>query len=218
MKLAIGIVAAVAVLAAPQRAAAQESEAAWFVGGLAGATFGTEGSAAIAARGGVRVAPNLFVIGEVGRIGDVMPRSLQEDLDEIIGDVENELGGAVDLEFSIPATYGFGGIRFVQPRDRFRLFVEGGVGLGHVSLSLDKAEFLGVDVTDELETFLESGDVSETKLLLAAGGGVNLPVGSRLTVDVGYRFMRIAAGDTSVGVDSPSIHTSVVYAAVNFWP
>jgi hypothetical protein len=55
----------------------------WFVGGLGGVTFGTVTSGAVGAQFGVQVRPHLFVIGEAGRMHNVMQREIDDLLDSL---------------------------------------------------------------------------------------------------------------------------------------
>jgi hypothetical protein len=175
----------------------------WFVGGLGGVTFGTVSSGAVGAQFGVQVRPNIFVIGEIGRIGNVTPSSIQDLVDEIVAEAPD-----LDLEMSAPATYGFGGVRFVMPRQPVSPFVEGGVGFGHISLKIDKAEVFGIDLKDLFADEFGAED-SSTELLLTLGGGVHGRLSGSLGLDVGYRYIRIAT-------DDPAVNTSMLYAAIKF--
>ena len=55
-----------------------------FVGGLGGITFGTEPSSVFAGQGGVRIARQLVVFGEVGRMQNVLPDDVQDQIDEFV--------------------------------------------------------------------------------------------------------------------------------------
>jgi hypothetical protein len=198
------------LLIAPATAAAQSDSGspAWFVGGLGGMTFGTVTSGAVGGQVGFKVAPNLFIIGEAGRIRNVTPRELQDELDLFIALLEIELGVPVSFDVSLPVTYGFGGIRWQEPGRSLAPFAEGGVGFGHISLKIDKASVLGLDLSNEVEEAV-GDEANETKILFAFGGGVTTALGEAARLDIGYRYTRIAAGN-------PAINSSMVYAAVKF--
>ena len=53
-----------------------------FVGGLGGVTFGTATSSAIAGQVGVRISRDLFVIGEIGRMWDVTPSEVSDEIED----------------------------------------------------------------------------------------------------------------------------------------
>jgi opacity protein-like surface antigen len=120
--------------------------------------------------------------------------------------LEFELGVSVNVDISVPATYGFGGVRWIQPRTPVAPFLEAGGGVGRIKLSIDRAEIMGIDVSGLIED--ELGDeVSDTKFLFVIGGGVNARLATSFSVDAGYRFLRIATED-------PAINTSMVYVAI----
>jgi hypothetical protein len=196
------------LLVMPAIASAQADAAApaWFVGGLGGLTFGTVTSGAVGGQVGFKIAPNLFVIGEVGRMRNVMPKEISDDLDDFVDLLELELGVPISFDVSLPATYGFGGVRWMAPGRRVSPFVEAGVGAGHISLSVDKAAVLGIDVSDEIDDELGE-DANATKFLIALGGGVSASLSRTVWLDLGFRYTRIATED-------PSINSSMVYAAV----
>lgn len=187
-------------------AAAQET---WkgFVGGLGGVTFGTVTSGAVAGQGGVRVAEGLYVIGEVGYMRNVLPKELRDELDDLVDELEYEFGGPITVDVSVPSLYGFGGLRWSPAAGALAPFVEGGVGVGNISLKVDKAEAFGIDFSDELEDELDSEDLNATKFLLALGGGLTARISNAVAADVGFRYTRIATED-------PAINSSMVYGAV----
>ena len=81
-----------------------------FVGGVAGITFASETSSVFAAQAGGRVARQLFVFGEFGRMQNVLPDDAQDDLDDAVEFLEDQLGTTVSLDVRVPAFYGLGGI------------------------------------------------------------------------------------------------------------
>jgi hypothetical protein len=178
----------------------------WFVGGLAGVTFGTVSSGAVGAQFGRQIRPNLFVIGEAGRMGNVMPKSVKDLLDALTDSTDF----SAVLEVSAPATYAFGGLRYIQQRPQpIAPFVEAGVGIGHISFKIDRAEFDGVDFTEELRDELAAEDLNSTQFLMAIGFGVHGRLRESLGLDVGYRYTRIFT-------DDPSVNASMIYAAIKF--
>ena len=183
-----------------------------FVGGLGGLTFGTATSSAIAGQVGVRVSRDLFVIGEVGRMWDVTPSEVSDEIETGIDFLEQQ-GIPVNLEFTVPAFYGFGGMRWAQSGRRVNPFVEGGVGFARLTGEVS-GTIGGVNVDDFLEEFdSELGDFSSNEVLIAFGGGANIRLTPTVSLDAGYRFTHIFVNDP-VAVDEPTVNTSMVYAAV----
>jgi opacity protein-like surface antigen len=192
----------VAVPAAAQGTSAPTA----FVGGLGGLTFGTATSSAIGGQVGVRIGRDIFVIGEIGRIQDVLPSSIADQIEEGIDFLE-EQGVPVNIEFRAPATYGFGGIRWAQSGGgRVSPFVEGGAGFARLTGDVT-GTIAGIDVSEFIEDELSLGDLSSTEFLVAVGGGANIGITSGVSVDAGYRFTRIFAEE-----EAPN--TSMIYAAV----
>jgi opacity protein-like surface antigen len=196
-------------LAAP--AAAQDPPAPrMFAGGLAGVTFGTETSSAIAGQFGVRIARDLFVIGEFGRMQNVLPDEVADQLPLAEEFLEGLLGLPVNIEIKAPALYGFGGVRWAQSGRRVAPFAEAGLGFAHLTGDL---KVNGVDIENLLEEFgADFGDVSDlstNEFLLAFGGGVNIALTQMMSVDAGYRFTRIFTEESAP-------NTSMVYGAVKF--
>ena len=179
-----------------------------FVGGVAGITFASETSSVFAAQAGGRVARQLFVFGEFGRMQNVLPEEAQGDLDDATEFLESQLGTTVDLDVRVPAIYGLAGIRW-SPDDRIAPFLEAGAGFARLSLDLT-AEVAGIDVTDEVEDQLDREDLEVTEFLLAFGGGLNTRLTERIRLDIGYRYNRVFT-------DDPAIDVNMAYAALKFW-
>jgi hypothetical protein len=203
MKTIASLGAILFLLAAP--ASAQNERG--FVRGLGGLTFGTESSTVFGAGLGWNIGPNLQITADVGRMQNVMPSEIQEELDLFLALTELELGVPIEFEATIPAVYFTGGVRLNVPTmQRFRPFVEAAGGVGRISADFH-VEIDGEDVTDVLteEVDLEP----ESKFMLMFGGGLAFDLSQNLGVDVGYRFHRIFT-------DDPAINASAAYAAVRW--
>jgi opacity protein-like surface antigen len=203
--LALAAVCATVIAGAPAVAQAQNRG---FIGGLGGITFGTETSSVLAGQGGVRIARQLVVFGEIGRMQNVLPGEIQDQIDEFVRMFEAETGVDALLEAKVPAFYGMGGIRWSNDA-LLAPFVEGAMGFANLSIDLH-AEIDGVDVSDQADELIEEEDLDATKFLLAFGGGINARLAEQVRLDIGYRYTRIFTED-------PAINTSTVFAAVKFW-
>lgn len=199
-------------LAAPVAALAQSSNTppSGFVGVLGGLTFASTTSTGVAGNGGIRIAPDVFVIGEVGFMRNVAPTEFTDAIDDLADATQAQLGVPVTLEMSVPELYGFGGVRWNPARGRLSPFVESGVGVGRVTLKLDKAEIQGTDVRDMVEDEIAGDTPSSTGILFVVGGGVNARMSASTSVDVGIRYTRLAVDDPS------SINAVMVYGALKF--
>src|SRR5690606_31841062 len=138
---------------------------------------------------------------------NVLPKELQDDIDAMADLLSVAYGAPIDIRLSVPATYGFGGLRWTPPTGVVVPFIEGGVGVGRLSARVDEAEVLGVDFSDLVEAELDDEDTNATKFLLALGGGVTFRAARAVALDVGYRYTRIAT-------DDPSVNTSMIYGAL----
>ena len=220
MRIGSVLIGAVMALGLAAPAAAQDPPGPrMFAGGLAGVTFGTETSSAIAGQFGVRIARDLFVIGEFGRMQNVLPDEVADQLPLAEEFLEGILGLPVNIEIKAPALYGFGGIRWAQSGRRIAPFAEAGLGFAHLTGDL---KVNGVDIENILEEFgADFGDVSDlstNEFLLAFGGGVNIGLTRTVSVDAGYRFTRIFTEEFTQLLDAeiPAPNTSMVYGAVKF--
>jgi hypothetical protein len=185
-----------------------------FVGGLGGVTFNTVTSGIFAGRGGVHIGRGLFVIGEVGRAQNVLPKAIEEDLDDAEAFIEDVTGLPVSLELELPATYGFGGVRWVAPGGRrIRPFLEAGVGVAHLAAKIH-ATVAGVPVPQDVIDQFDDLDLDTNEVLLAVGGGVNLGLSRIVSIDAGYRYMRVFLEEAEVSVNS-AVNTSVLYVGVS---
>jgi opacity protein-like surface antigen len=182
-------------------------------GGFAVTSDNTSGD--VVGEAGVRVAPNLFVFGNLGRFENVAPSAFQQTVDATSASLATG-GLGVTGTARVPAWYTMGGVRWIVPTStRIAPYVFGGAGLAHVT---DTATFTyssgtlagatpisGDDVTQQLVSL---GDyvqpASSNAFMLSFGGGVQAPVAPRLVFDVGYRVSRI-------GTDTPFNAQSVTF-------
>jgi len=149
------------------------------------------------------LAPGFEAVGEVGRIGNVLPALADTTL----------AFSRVDLRAS--ATYGEGGMRaFLGSRSAVRPYVEATGGFAHLNVraagfnaTVDDLLALGLDLT------------SRTSPAAGLGGGVTFQSG-RLMLDAGYRYKKIFAHDfvTSLfgGGQDLTSHQVVFGAGVRF--
>jgi opacity protein-like surface antigen len=152
---------------------------------------------------GVRVAPRLFVFGDVGQIHNLQPSAFQPMVD---GTAALLSGTGLDVNGTArePAWYTLGGVRYEAPAlRRVSPYVFGGAGVARVTPA---AQFTfasgtlpgatpapGDDVTQQLTSL---GDFTQpaaaTAPMFSLGGGVEIPVARHLSLDAGYRYSRIA--------------------------
>jgi opacity protein-like surface antigen len=179
-------------------------------GGVAISSDTTSGD--VVAEVGWRIAPNLFVFGDVGQFHNLQPSQLQPTVDS--AEVMLSANGiAVDGTARVPAFHAIGGLRYAFPTGKgFSPYVLGGIGFARLSPT---AEFTyssgtltgftptaGDDVTSELTSLGDfTPPAATTAFMFSLGGGVDVPVAPHLMIDVGYRLSRVQA-DTPVNASS----------------
>jgi hypothetical protein len=172
------------------------------IGGHVGATFGTEAAPFFAGEVAGNITRDLQIYGTVGRMNNVLPSSVQDDLDDVSAFLTALTGVRWDFEATAPAFFGVGGVRYLVPTGgAARPYALGGVGFGAISLKVEEVD-LG-DITDDLVSDGYLDDDAINKLAFEFGGGVLVPFG-RAYVDVGYRFMKF--------VDAEDVNISRAYA------
>lgn len=171
------------------------------VGGQFGATFGTEAAPFFAGEVAANVARDLQIYGTVGRMNNVLPSSIQDDVDAAAAVISVLYRTSVDIDATVPAFFGIGGVRYLVPTGTVaRPYARGGLGFSSVTVNA-KVAVSGVTLDLAEAGFLD--DERFTKLAFEFGGGVFVPFG-RTYLDVGYRFMKL--------VDAEGVNISRAYA------
>jgi opacity protein-like surface antigen len=154
---------------------------------------------------GVRVAPRLFVFGNVGQFHNLQPSDAQPAIDTTTA-MSAAQGLNVIGTGRVPAWYSTGGVRYEVPtRMRVAPYVIGAMGVARLTPKLQftyssgqlpdgSVPVVGSDVTAQLVSAGDLTTLGDTNaLMFTLGGGVQVPVAPRWMVDVGYRFSRVAA-------------------------
>ena len=124
-------------------------------------------------RVGFEIGPGIQVLGEFGRIGDVLPEFVALPL------------SFAPLDLRVSAFYGEGGVRLLAaPRSAVSPYVEGTAGVAHLSYGINVIGFAGDALLKSLNL------VDQRNPIIGAGGGVLLH-GGPLQFDLGYRYKRI---------------------------
>ena len=172
------VIALVMACSIPVLASAQDakSDVHGFVGATAGtATFGTAVSTTFGGRVGLGLTRHIQIVGEGGRLAGFKSAPF-------------ELLGLFTATVRVSAFYGEGGMRFIAvPRPAVRPYAEVTAGVTRLNASLSGP---AVDTS--------SLRINTTRPTFGAGGGVLLDAGP-VSIDVGYRYKRIAPGDTIIG-------------------
>ncbi len=128
--------------------------------------------------GGVsfEIAPGVQVLGEFGRLGNVLPTLVETGL------------AFTRIDLTTSAFYGEGGVRLLAaPRSAVSPYVEGTVGVAHLRFG---ARGPASTTAALLRTALSLVDTRDP--MFGAGGGVLMRAGP-LQVDLGYRYKKILA-------------------------
>lgn len=196
------IILAAIVAAAPASAFAQTHAYVNGAGGFATTTDGT--SEDVLGEAGVRVAPNLFVFGDVGRFHNLQPSAVQPAIDTTVQTL-SAIGVDVTSTSSVPAWYTSGGVRYQIPtRARVTPYVFTSVGMARLTPRAtfsytsgqlgDTPPNTGDDVTSQLVSLGDFTQPAATNaLMISGGGGIEAPIARHLVVDAGYRLSHVNA-------------------------
>jgi hypothetical protein len=150
--------------------------------GLASPNLLSSGS--FGAVAGADLTPNIQAVGEFGRMGNVLPGTMQSILSYSPYDVR------------VSALYGEGGVRLTTGTGAgVRPYVETSAGVARLRT--------GVDGLRGADPYINAalGFMTTTRPLATVGGGVVFQ-GGRVVVDAGYRFSRIFANGSLAGLFS----------------
>jgi hypothetical protein len=178
---ALSIWGALAVaLSVPSVASAQQGQ----FQGFGGLTFGdVTSSSTFGGSIAVPLSDNLQIIGEGGRMTNLMPSLFDTLVDLTPADVR------------VSAWYGEGGLRFIaSPGRAIRPYVETTAGFARLNTGIAGTGSIADAVTNTALRFL-----GRTEPMLGAGGGVVVQ-GGPLVLDLGYRYKKILAGDSWQGL------------------
>ena len=186
MKLPVAVVCLVMVLAAPIPAGAQDRG---FVRAIGGATMGSESGGAFGGTVGVKITPNAQIFGEFGRLQNVLPSSVLDEVEIEAALVANSRAGKSSSTASAKATYGLVGLRMnVRKIGDAQLFLEGGGGAAEVKSShsalIRGSETLHGDISN-LVSVPFTASSPQTAGLASIGGGMTLAITQKMGVEMG---------------------------------
>jgi opacity protein-like surface antigen len=184
-------------------------EAAGYVTGVGGFSTSLGGTTAdMLIEGGVRVAPHLMVIGNIGRFQNLQG-DLQPTLDAATSALAANQGLSVAGGGTLPAAFYQGGLRLEVPTgSRVMPYVLGAAGVARLTptpqftytsglMPDGSTPTVGMDVTTALVNANSfTTPPASSAFMFTLGGGVQVPVVPHWVVDVGYRYSRIAADST----------------------
>jgi hypothetical protein len=174
-----------AVCLAPATAMAQDRTASAV--GFGGTSLNSFSTSMSKVDFGVNVAkeltPNIQVVGEFGRIGNMLPS------------LTSSLLAFTPYDVSVSAFYGEGGVRLLAtPGSGVSPYVEATAGIARLSPHVS-----GFGSTPDAILDLGLGFLRSTDPILGVGGGFMLR-GGPVVADVGYRYKQVAGGNSLVNL------------------
>lgn len=140
-------------------------------------TFGSAASPTFGGRVGVGLTDHIQLVGEAGRLADISSPLF-------------DLLDFTDVGVRVSAFYGEGGVRFIaSPHSAVRPYAEATAGFARLNAGVSGLGGTGGAIVNTALNVL-----NRTQPMLGAGAGVVLQ-GGPLSVDFGYRYKKISAGD-----------------------
>jgi len=190
-------------------AAAQSAQVAQprgFVRAIGGITFVSETGGLLAGGVGVSLNGHLAIVGEGGRLSNVLPKRLQSDLDSAAVTLGSQFGRPLVIDGKARGVYGLVGLQLrAHIKKNVTPFVEAMAGRAK-GTSVINASASGTDVSSGVEKALGMPR-SETHAMFTAGAGLTIAAGSRVGFEFGYRYSRI-------NTDDPRINTGAFHGAI----
>ena len=181
----------------------------------AGPTLGHKSSSFVAGEVGWRATPKLEVFVEGGHMANVATRSLEDNANVIAPEIGLVGGGTGSVTSTgIKVNHVDAGVKYwIDPiNPRFRPYVLVGVGAAFATTEVNFA--LNGNVVDPANYGVQlGGDLSgtNTKTMIAFGGGIAIPFANRYYVDLGYRFGGILSKTSDIENDTAIKSQRIVF-------
>lgn len=175
---------AISVVAWPAAASAQARSDVQGFGGLTfgTSTFGTAASSTFGGRVNIGLTDHVQIVGEAGRMADI-----KSPLFDVLD--------FTDIGVRVSAYYGEGGVRVIgSPRSAVRPYAEATAGFARLNAGIN-----GFGGRTDAIVSAGLNFINQTQPMLGVGGGVLLQ-GGPVSVDLGYRYKKISAGNTLASV------------------
>lgn len=186
------------------------AESRLFLVGDGGIALGDEHKAGtLGADVGVRIMSHLQVMGEFGRLTNILPNSLNQNLSLSALTLADQIGAPVTVtQAAVPVSYGLGLVQVdLLSIGAATPYIEAGLGEARVS-SQFSAESSGTSFSSQVLSTVTL-PASGTDRMVAGGAGVNFRVSRRVGAVVGYRYAQI-------GTSGSKLDTSRVFGGVRF--
>ncbi|HEY7286206.1 MAG TPA: outer membrane beta-barrel protein [Vicinamibacterales bacterium] len=175
---------------------------------FAQSSFGNVTSQAYGAEAGYVVNPMLQIFGEIGWVRNTAPASLGTSAQTIASGIAAAAGNA-SYEVRQPVTFGAGGVKYLVPMEqsRVRPYLLAGFGIAAVKRDVTFSTTAG-DV-NQFATIGTDLSGTETKPMFSFGGGVGVPVGRMMIVDVQYRYGHVFTSDEGLNMNRVGVGLGV---------
>jgi opacity protein-like surface antigen len=178
------LIALAALLSVPAAARAQSGngEVQGFGGLTVGtSTFGSAVSPGFGGRVGIGLTDHLQIVGEGGRLANI-----ESPLFDVLD--------FTDIGVHVNAFYGEGGVRVLgaSPRSAVRPYGEATAGFAKLNAGISGLDGGGGAIVDTALSLINT-----TRPMLGVGAGV-LIQGGPVSIDVGYRYKKISAGNAII--------------------
>jgi opacity protein-like surface antigen len=191
-----------AFLAVLIAAPAQAQVVGQFLGGMTSAA-----SQEIFLAGSLGVGVGVIEINvEGGRMHDILPKGLFNALNQL----QEERDLPVRARARLANTYGVASLKLMPSGGAIRPFVSAGAGVAHLEPKFE-VTVLGVSLGD---VFGATDFEPTNKLMLTAGGGVRIGIGSKSLIDLGYRFVRVDADYSGFNITGVPVNVNTFYVAL----
>ena len=201
-----GAVGLAALLAVPSLAQAQTQEQKVFfrptVGAIAGAGPGASFSGALT----LQASEKLQIQGEFGRLANILPNKIAEQVEVAAAQSANALGGKHSATATASANYGLVGVRrALRDVSGAKTFLELGVGMARVTSKVSAvirgSATLQGDISANVTTPFTAATPA-TKPVVALGGGIVLGVTRTTAVELGARYMRVFTDVSAINMSN----------------
>ena len=184
-----------------------------YVEAVAQSAFGNVTSQSFGGEFGVTVLPRVQVFVEAGQVRDAAPATFGANAQLVAGFL-SQTQSNVAFRVKQPVTFGLAGARYALSAIPGKLepYLLGGAGAARVQRDATFS-IRGTNVTNDLSQFgvTLGTDLSgsETKPMVAAGGGVAWLAWERLVVDFQYRYGRVFASDNGFNMNRAGVGVGV---------
>jgi opacity protein-like surface antigen len=167
---------------------------------FAQSAFGNVTSQAYGGEVGFFVMPALQVFGEFGWVRNTAGDTLSANAQTIASGIAAAAGN-VSYQVRQPVTFGAGGVKYIVPVEQKRVSPYVLAGLGVAAVKRDVTFTTTAGDVNQFATLGTDLSGTETKAMISFGGGVGVPVGRVMIIDVQYRYGHVFTSDEGLNIN-----------------